>query len=213
MLQSRLTRLTVTACAVVSIASVASCSDGGTIENNLIRPGITALDRAGALSCGNDAAAMRTAIDAYQAMEGTPPPDEQALIDGQYLRNGSDLWDVVDGRLVAVGPDCVSAQSDAPEAVEIVTSTEPPRSADEVFDELGDADVSAIGGEQCARQLAAVLAGLEQFIVQEGRQPDGLDELADAGYFVEPVTLWQVVDDVLAPTADSGCNDLAAIDD
>jgi hypothetical protein len=210
MLQGRLNRVII---ATAALAVAAGCSEGGPIEENVVRPGITAIEQASALGCGNDAATLRTALDAYELLEGTPAPDEQALIDGEYLRDESDLWDIVDGRLVAVDPDCGSAETDLPQAVEIVTSTEPPQTVDQVLAGFTADDVAALGGDECARQLAAVLAGIDQFITQEGRQPDNLDELADAGYFVEPITLWHVVDDVLVPVSDSGCTDLAAGDD
>jgi hypothetical protein len=209
MLQGRLNRVIIAAAAA---ALVAGCSQGGPIEENVVRPGITAIEQASALSCGNEAATLRTAIDAYELLEGSPPPDEQALIDDQYLRVESDLWDIVEGRLVSVDPDCASVEPDPPEAVEIVTSTEPPQTADQVLAGFSADDVAALGGEQCARQLAAVFAGIDQFIAERGRQPDDLDELADAGYFVEPVTLWNVVDEVLVPAADSGCTDLSNSD-
>ena len=81
-------------------------TDRGAIRENVIEPGITAIDESRAFACDSDASTLRTALEFYELAAGVPAPDEAALVDGGYIRSGSELWDVVDGRLVARHPDC-----------------------------------------------------------------------------------------------------------
>ena len=176
--------------ATVALVAVAGCAgidgtDRGAIRENVIEPGITAINQASELACSNSAAVLRTAMDAYEMLEGSPAPDEATLVSSEYLREESDLWDIVDGQLVPVDPGCGSVPTEAADAIDIVTSTEPPPSADEVF------------------------AGADRYTAELGREPDTLDEIEAAGYFDAPVTLWQVVDDALVPADGSPCIDVA----
>jgi hypothetical protein len=41
-------------------------------------------------------------------------------------------------------------------------------------------------------------------------EPTTLADVEAAGYFAEPVTMWEVVDDTLRPAAGSGCVDFVA---
>lgn len=97
--------------AFVAVALATSCAgadgtDTGALRENVIEPGITAIDDAPVAACGAEAASFATALEAYELLEGAPAPDEQALIDAGLLRAPSELWDVVDGELVAQHPDC-----------------------------------------------------------------------------------------------------------
>jgi hypothetical protein len=201
-LQGRLTP----ALAVIGAALLASCGggDGGVIEQNVIRPGITAIDQAGDLQCSQDASALRTAIDAYEMLEGQPPINEQVLIDGQYLREPSDVWDVVDGELVATDPGCGGADTDIPET-EIVTSTEPPPSPEDVLVGFSAEQISAVGGLDCARELAEIFSAGERFIAASGAEPQDFQDFIDAGVLDELPKLWTTNGDALVPVEGSGC--------
>ena len=99
------------AAALVAVLATVGCAqvdgtDRGAIRENVIEPGITAIDDARAFACDSDASTLRTVLELYEVAEGAPAPDEAALVDGGYVRGRSDLWDVVDGRLVAQHPDC-----------------------------------------------------------------------------------------------------------
>jgi hypothetical protein len=202
MLRSRLIPL---GPALAALVLTAGCSEGGALEENVVRPGITAMQQASELTCSNDAAALRTAMEAYELLERAPAPDEDALIDGQYLRDGSALWDIVDGQLVPVDPGCGSVPTDAPDAAEIVTSTESPQGADEVFSGFTTDQIAAVGGETCARQLAAIFSGAERYAFEVGSNPVDLQQLVDEGYLDVVPELWEITDDLLTPVADSGC--------
>jgi hypothetical protein len=206
MLQSRLIPVTVVTAVAVLIAGCANAdgTDRGAIRENVIEPGITAIQQATELACSQDAANLRNAMETYELLEGAPAPDEAALV-GDYLRTESELWDVVDGQLVAVDSGCESVATQAPDAVEITTSAEPPQSADELFAGFTAEQIAAVGGEQCARELAAIISGAETYAVEIGSDPDGLQQLVEARYLDTLPTLWVVTDDVLTPVDGSGC--------
>jgi hypothetical protein len=182
-------------------------TERGAIRENVIEPGITGIDQSKVLACNADLTTLRTALETYELLEGSPAPDEATLVEEQFLRSESELWDIDDGRLVPTDPACGSPQDVDPDAVDIVTSTEPPLTADEMFADLTADDIAAMGGEACARQLIAIFSGVDRFLAEQGREPDGLDELAATGYLSEPVTLWVVTDETLMPADGSDCND------
>jgi hypothetical protein len=210
MLQGRLTRLTL---AVASLATAAGCAgadgtDRGAIREAVIEPGITAIGQATQLACGSDAATLRTAMEAYELLEQTPTPDEATLVEQQFVREESDLWDIVDGRLVPTDPGCGTVAPDAPDApdaVDIVTSTEPPQTADEVYAGFSGEQITAVGGPACATELAAIFSGAERYVVEIGSEPADLQQLVDQGYLEAPPALWQLTDDQLVPAPESGC--------
>lgn len=200
---------------IPALLLLAACNDQS-IEDNLVRPGITAIEESQALACGADAQTLRTAIDAYEMLEQAPPPDEAALVTAGYVREESELWDVADGQLVPVHPDCGpvpaslpggSAPMTAPatEVGAIVTDTEPLLSAEQVFERFDAAQIAEVGGDDCARQLAEIFAASERYVVEQGRNPETLDDLFTAGYLTEPITLWAVDGDQLVAVDDSDC--------
>ena len=212
MLQGRLTRLALVA---ASLAIAAGCAgadgtDRGAIRENVIEPGITAIDQATQLACDGDAATLRTAMDAYELFEGVPTPDEATLVTEQFLRDESELWDIVDGQLVPTDPGCGSVTPPAPDAVDIVTSTEAPLSADDVYAAFSVAQITAVGGEACARELATIFSGAERYVAEIGSDPLDLPQLVGAGYLDDLPEFWQLVDDDLVPVPDSGCLDVGS---
>jgi hypothetical protein len=185
------------------------------IEDNLVRPGITAIDDARDEACGMNASAVRTAVEAYTMLEGDPPPDEQALVDEGYLRETTTDWDVVDGELVAENPACgpVGETATPPTLVDIVTESIAPATADEILAEFPDDLIDAVGGPECARELAVIGAAGEAFVARVGRDPVDLAELA--GDLDPPVSRWMLDDQTgeLVPTADSECHPIPEADD
>ena len=199
--------LLLTACAGVD------GTERGAIRENVIEPGITGIEQARSETCSINASTLRTAIDAYSLLEGDPPPDEQALVDEGFLRGVTEDWDIVDGVLVAENPACGDVPTTVPtqQIVTEGTGSGGP-TVDEVLATLTDDDIDDLGGPECARQLAVVVAGAEQYAELEGVDPESMAELEAAGYLAEPVTMWHVVDDQLRPTDDSPCNDILADD-
>jgi hypothetical protein len=190
-----------------TLIAVAACGDD-TLEDNLVRPGITAIDEARSETCGLNASMLRTAIDAYTMLEGAPPPDEAALVP-DFLREETTDWDVVDGQIVAENPAC----GEAPEVTpidDIVTSTLPSLTADEVLASFTDAQIEQIGGPECAAELAAIFAAGERFVAEQSGEPENLQDLVDEGYLTELPQRWEAEADQLLPADGSGCTDLSA---
>lgn len=195
-------RLILLAAAVLTIAA---CSEGGAIEDAVVRPGITAITQAAPeAACTANAATLRTAIDAYAVLEGEPPADEQALVDAGFLREATSDWDVADGELVAENPACGPTDVEPVATLDIMTDTEP-LTADELYATFDPADIDAVGGEACARELASIIAAAESFLAERRAEPSGLDELVAAGYLDATPEMWQLVDAELQPVEGSGC--------
>lgn len=218
MLHRRLTILAATAVAL----GVSACSEGGAIEEGVVRPGITAItEDAPAANCTSNASTLRSAVESYTLLEGgDPPSDEQALVDAGYIRETTADWDIVDGDLVAENPACGPVPDDVPEdasdgvpadapvaTLDIVTETES-LDADDLYATFDQAAIDSIGGEACARELAAIIAAAETFLAERSAEPVDIDELVATGYLATSPTLWELVEAELVPTGDGGCNDL-----
>ena len=201
MLHRRLTLLVATAGAFV----LPACSEGGAIEEGVVRPGITAItDDAPAAACGVNASVLRSAIEAYALLEGDPPPDEQALVDAGFLRETTTDWDVVDGELVVENPVCGAADQAPVATLDIVTDSEP-LDADDLYASFDQPAIDSIGGEACARELAAIIAAAETFLGEQAMEPVDIEELVTAGYLASMPERWELVDAELLPTEASGC--------
>lgn len=211
MLFRRLTIASVAAAVTLTACGGADGTDDGAIRDNVIEPGLDVINESQALACGTEASNFRTVLEIYELTEGRPAPDETALVDGEYLRSESELWDVVDGRLVAEHPDCVDVPGTVP-TEEIVTDAGAGEAldVDSVLAGFTDDDIASFGGPDCARQLAVVFAGASQYTAAEGVEPDTMEDVEAAGYFAAPVTMWEVVDDTLRPTPGSDCLDFVA---
>lgn len=201
MLHRRLTFLTAAAVAL----ALSACSEGGAIEENVVRPGITAItEDAPAAACTINASTLRVAIDAYTALEGDPPPDEQALVDAGFLRETTTDWDVVDGELAAENPACGDVEQPVA-TVDIVTEAEP-LDAHELYATFTPDQIDSMGGDACARELAAIIAAAETFLVERSAEPADIEELVETGYLAAPPGLWRFVDQELRPADGSGCD-------
>lgn len=216
MLRRQLTSVTAVIAVTVLAATACAGADGterGAIRENVIEPGITALDDARVAACGTEASGFRTALETYDLLEGKPAPDEAALIAAGLLRTESDLWDVVDGQLVPQDPSCGDVATTVP-TEEIITEETGAESGggavDAMYATFTADQVESYGGEACARQLAVVYTGADAYADREGVAPDTLADVEAAGYLSEPVTMWEVVGDSLRPTAGSECNDFVA---
>lgn len=207
MLPGRLTRTgLVTAALVVPLAcGGADSGGGGAIEDNLIRPGITAINDARTLTCGTNERLLLDAIELYEVVNGDAPADEAALIDAGFLREATTDFDIVDGRLVPENPDCGTAAAPAPTDVDIVTDVGSIPTVDELFG-LYDAEfIAQVGGPACARQLAVIAVAGLRYEDREGTAPLTFDDLQ--GDLDEPVTDWtyDAAADQLAPADGSPC--------
>jgi hypothetical protein len=196
---------------VATACAGADGTDRGAIRENVIEPGITAIDESRVAACGAEASSFRTALEAYDLLEGEPAPDEAALIAAGLLRDESELWDVVDGTLVPQDPACGDVATTVP-TEEIVTEsgTSDAAAVDEILATFTDDEIEGYGGQQCARQLAVVFAGAAAYAEQEGVDPDTIADVEAAGHLAEPVTMWRVVDGALRPTPGSPCLDFVA---
>ena len=211
MLRRRLSAAATAAVLVLSACAGADGTESGPIRENVIEPGITAIDDAPVAACGAEASSFRTALEAYEVLEGEPAADEQALIDAGLLRNESELWDIVDGELVAQDPACGDVPTTVPTA-DIVTEEGASRAStvDELLTTLNPDDIKLVGGPDCARQLAVVFVGEATYLENEEVEPETLEQVVASGYLSEPLTMWMVVDGTLRPTTDSTCRDFVA---
>ncbi len=181
---------------------------GGAIEDNVVRPGITAMEQASGLACGTDGETVRVAVESYTMLEGDPPADEAALVAAGYLREESELWDVVDGELIAAVPDCGAANTitaPASDVGDIVTSTEPVMSAEDLMATLSDDEIAEVGGTECAQELATIAAAGMRFATERQEDPDSIDELVESGYLEQTPELWALEGDDLQPAEGSPC--------
>jgi hypothetical protein len=204
---------------VAAVGLLGACGGGGPIEKNVVRPGITAMEQASVLACNSDAETLRQGIQIYTELQGAPPPDEAALIAAGFLRDESVLYDVVDGQVVAVDPGCggrgtaATTPSGSPPMTapstdlgEIVTSTEPPLTAEQMLAEFTPEEIAEVGGEQCAGELASLFVASQNYVAEQGKDPETIDDLA--GYLDQPIELWVVQEGGLTAVAGSGCVDL-----
>jgi len=88
------------------VISACGGDGGGVIEENVIRPGITAMNQASEFACDADKAALTMALETYEIMQGESAIDQTALIEAGYLREASTLYEVVDGQPRPVDPGC-----------------------------------------------------------------------------------------------------------
>lgn len=211
MLRSRLTAVTAVSVLLVSACAGADGSDGGGLRENVIEPGLEAIDDSKVQSCEVEASSFRTALEIYEITVGDPAPNEAALVEAGQLREESELWDVVDGRLVAQDAACGDVSATVPIA-EIVTDEDAAGAlaVDDVLATFTDDEIASFGGADCAHQPAVVFAGASRFTEVEGVEPDSLADVEAAGHLAEPVTMWEVVDDTLRPAPGSSCTDFVA---
>jgi hypothetical protein len=217
MLQTRLIRPLVAA--VAAAAALAACGGDRPIEQ-LERTGATAIEQASALACNGDAETLRKAIEIYTELEGHPPPDEAALVTARYVREPSKLYDVVNGQIVPVAIDCggtgaapATTPSGSPPMTapstdlgEIVTSTEPPLTPEQMLAEFTPEEIAEVGGQECAGELASIFIAAQNYVAEQGKDPESLDDLA--GYLDQTIDLWVVQDGALAAVPGSGCVNL-----
>ena len=212
MLQGRLV-LTLGA-GLAALVGLTACGDKP-IEQ-LERTGVTAIEQASALSCSQDAETLRQAIQIYTELEGKPPADETALVTDGNLREPSKLYDVVDGQIVPTDPGCggtgavattpdgsVPMTAPATDVGQIVTSTEPQQTSEQMLASFTPEDIAEVGGHDCALELASIYVASEKYVAAQGKDPQTLDDLA--AYLDQPIDLWQVENDTLVPAPESGC--------
>lgn len=212
MLPGRLSR-SLAALGGVLLLSACAWIDGterGAIRENVIEPGITAINESRAEACGINASTLRTALEVYELLIGEPAPDEAALVTEGFLNEQTDDWNIVDGRLVAENPACGEVPTTVPTAEIVTEPADAILDVDEVMAAFSDDQIASFGGPVCARQLAVVFAGAERFVAELGVDPESFADVEAAGLFAEPVTLWQVIDDVVRPAESSPCLDFVA---
>lgn len=200
MLRRRLTLL------AAALLTTAACSEGGAIEEGVVRPGITAItDDAPAATCAANAATLRSAIESYTLIEGSPPLGEATLVEAGYLRAETSDWDVVDGRLIPENPACEPV-ADGPIATLDIVTEPAPVDPETIYESFDPAAIVSIGGEDCARDLATIIAAAESFVAERGADPADIDELVSTGYLSQTPERWELRDAELVPVEGSGCN-------
>jgi hypothetical protein len=207
------------AAGIAAVIGLAGCGGGGPIEENVVRPGITAIEQASAFACNSDAEVLRTAIEVYTELQGDPPVDEAALVAAGYVRQDSTLYDVVNGQVVPVAVDCGgtgapartptgSPPMTAPAADlgEIVTSTEPSLTPQQMVAQFTPEEVAEVGGPECAGELASLFVAAQNYAAEQGKDPETIEALA--GYLDQAIDMWVVEAGNLGPAPGSTCTDI-----
>jgi len=206
-LPGRLTPVAVAVAAVVTV-SAACGSDDGAIHDAVVEPGVTAVGDAGEAACDADARALRTAVEAYELLEGHPAVSEGALVGAGLLGGPSEMWDVVDGQIVAQSAACggIDAGAVTGSAPAPATSDDGPElpSVEAMLAELSEAEIAEVGGYDCAYEVADASIAVGRWQTERGMPPTSLTELVDAGYLTPP-SLWAIAGTALEPVAGSSC--------
>lgn len=205
MLPSRLTSAAMAAAAVVVLAACGSAdgTEDGAIRDAVIEPGVTAINDAEGLACDADADAIRTAMESYELLEGRPAVSEGALVGAGFLREQSELWDVVDGQLVAQNPGCGDVTA-APASDGTDDAAAQLPTPEVVLAELSEAQLAESGGYDCAYEIAEASIAVGRWQSERGAPPLAMTDLVDAAY-LEPPTLWTLSATGLEPVAGSSC--------
>jgi hypothetical protein len=217
-LQGRL-NLLAAGVAVSLVATACASVDGterGVLREEVIEPGLEAIEEADALACSGDAATLRTALESFALLEGGPALDEAALVAEGYLREQSELWDVSDGVLVPADPGCGEVPD--VETVDIVTEDEAATAGevddleaeiaamtpDDILADATPEEIAEVGGPDCAYEVAVVGLAFARWTFDQQAEPSSLSQLVDDGY-LEPPDLWTLDDAALVPNDGSSC--------
>lgn len=207
MLPGRLTPVAVAVAAVVTV-SAACGSDDGAIRDAVVEPGVTAAQDAGGMACDAEARLLRTAVEAYELLEGHPAVSEGALVGAGLLREPSEMWDVVDGRIVAQSATCgeIDAGADTGSAPAPVTAGDGLQlpTVEAMLAELSEAQIAEVGGYDCAYEVADASLAVGRWQTERGVPPSSLTELVDAGHLTPP-SLWTIAGTALEPVSGSSC--------
>jgi hypothetical protein len=104
--------------------------------------------------------------------------------------------------------DTTSPVTTAASTTETPTSNAPSSSilpAEAILDQMPEGQIQAVGGIDCATELAIVLEAGQRYDAEQGAAPESLDVLYDEGYIDEPATHWIVEGNQLVPVEGSGC--------
>jgi hypothetical protein len=151
---------------------------------------------------------LEVAIEAFHAMNGAIPATEAELVEADILRDeiATHDFDPATGEVFqAPGADCAPPAT-APDAS---VAGADPVTAESIYADLeASGTVEAVGGPECARELAEIGAAGFRFVEREGRDPESLEELAsDLDVEVE-LWLYDAEDETLLAAPGSGCIDL-----
>lgn len=171
---------------------------------------VTVAEPTGTTDCEPYQKTLEVAIEAYVAMDGAYPATEADLVEAGFIREeiASHDFDPVTGDVfLAPGVTCAPPR-DTTLPSETATGIETV-SAETIYADFEASDtVEAVGGPECARELAEIAAAGLVFIEREGRDPESLDELA--GDLDVEIELWQFdpENETLLAAPGSGCVDL-----
>ena len=78
-----------------------------------------------------------------------------------------------------------------------------------ILEQMPEGQIQAVGGVDCATELATVLEAGQRYVAERDAAPESLDVLFDEGYIDEPATHWFVDGNELKPVEGSGCVSLS----
>jgi hypothetical protein len=85
------------------------------------------------------------------------------------------------------------------------------QTAEAILEQMPEGQVQAVGGVECATELATVLEAGQRYVAERDAAPESLDVLYDEGYIDEPATHWFVDGNELLPVEGSGCVSLTEV--
>ncbi len=83
---------------VLGLLGLTACgSDADPVTQ--VSAGIEQIEVASGAACDAERRTLETAVEAFELLEGAPPADEAAMVP-DWLREPSELFDVIDGEIV-----------------------------------------------------------------------------------------------------------------
>lgn len=155
--------------------------------------------------CEVDRRTLEVAIEAYFAQNGAYPASETDLTDARMIRAEFDTYDVgADGSIVRVA----AVACDATDAPEVDEQSGGAASVEDYYASFTDSDIDAMGGPECAREIAVIAAAGARYVARQDMEPTSMDDLA--GDLQVPITLWRfdAGADSITPADGSPCNDV-----
>jgi len=85
-------------------------------------------------------------------------------------------------------------------------STEPPLTPEQMLAEFTPEEVAEVGGAECAGELASLFVAAQNYVAEQGKDPDTIDDLT--GHLDQTIDLWVVENGSLRPAPGSGCTEI-----
>jgi len=114
-------------------------------------------------------------------------------------------------RTLAATPTTAALPETAAETTEPTHADQLARRSQDYFAQLSEQEISEVGGEACAKELATVVAAADLFTEDMGVEPSSVNDMYDQGWLVDPLALYEPDEQgSIRPLPGSGCTDVFA---